>query len=138
MRSATPSGVQILGGNNDLPCYHAYRFSCIPAFESPSLGNNICSQNTISQIDANSSSIDSVYLDHNLIDGDSVDYGTDYVSGSPDFLDATGGDFHLNENSKAIDSGTPVDAPLVDFDETIRPIGIGFDIGAFEYAESCQ
>ena len=100
--------------------------------------NNICSQNTISQIDVNSSSIDTVYLDHNLIDGDSVDYGTDSVSGSPGFMDVTGGDFHLNENSKAIVSGTPVDAPLVDFDGTIRPIGSGFDIGAYEYAESCQ
>lgn len=32
--------IQILGGNNDLPCYHAYPFSCIPEFESSSLGDS--------------------------------------------------------------------------------------------------
>ena len=40
VRSTTPSGVQILGGNNDLSSYHAYPFSCTPEFESPSLGVN--------------------------------------------------------------------------------------------------
>jgi hypothetical protein len=30
--------IQIVGGNNDLPYYPANPFSCIPKFESPSLG----------------------------------------------------------------------------------------------------
>ncbi|XPS88403.1 uncharacterized protein Dvar_64220 [Desulfosarcina variabilis str. Montpellier] len=31
--------IQILGGNNDLPYYYAYQFSCIPEFESPMSDN---------------------------------------------------------------------------------------------------
>ena len=41
-------------------------------------------------------------------------------------------DYHIGENSSAIDSGTAVRAPNVDFDNDDRPIGNGFDIGADE------
>jgi len=95
--------------------------------------NNICSQNHISQIDVKSSLIDSVTLEYNLIYGSNVDYGDFPVIGNPGFISASSGDFHLTAGSPAIDNGTSVDAPIIDFDGVIRPSGDEYDIGAYEY-----
>jgi len=40
---------------------------------------------------------------------------------------------HLLSSASAIDHGTPISAPLEDYDGLPRPSGIGFDIGAYEY-----
>ena len=45
-------------------------------------------------------------------------------------------DFHLVSGSIAIDAGTTEDAPPVDYDAVNRPLGTGYDIGAFEYEPS--
>lgn len=52
------------------------------------------------------------------------------------FVDRANEDWHLIRNSPAIDAGTSVDAPLVDYDCMIRPAGGGHDIGAYEYGSS--
>jgi hypothetical protein len=44
-----------------------------------------------------------------------------------------GGDYHLSTGSPAIDAGTLLGAPLIDFDGIVRPLGSGIDIGAYEY-----
>lgn len=44
-----------------------------------------------------------------------------------------GGDYHLQANSPAIDAGTSIGAPSIDFDGNPRPQGKGFDIGPYEY-----
>ena len=49
------------------------------------------------------------------------------------FVDPMNLDFHLSQTSIAIDQGTLVDAPSVDYDGSPRPQGKGVDIGAFEY-----
>jgi hypothetical protein len=71
--------------------------------------------------------------------------GTDLVGGAglisshnligidPYFVDPTRGDFHLDANSPAVDSGTTQDAPPIDYEGTPRPQGAGVDIGADEY-----
>ncbi len=41
-------------------------------------------------------------------------------------------DFHLLLTSPSIDSGTPTDAPGNDVEGSARPVGSGFDIGAYE------
>ena len=63
--------------------------------------------------------------------------GTNLVKGDPLFADAENNDFHLLQGSPAIDKGidslTGVAAPVIDFRGKDRPVGAGFDIGAFEY-----
>jgi parallel beta-helix repeat protein len=47
-------------------------------------------------------------------------------------------DFHLLSNSPAVDTGTSTQAPPIDLEGTARPLGAGFDIGAYERASgSC-
>lgn len=51
------------------------------------------------------------------------------------FENPTNGDYHLADNSQAIDTGTAVVSTyvLVDLDGTPRPLGDAFDIGCYEY-----
>jgi hypothetical protein len=99
--------------------------------------NNICSENLSFQIAIEASS-QSLTVDHNLIDGyrgaGNEIYGDDPVIGDPKFVNPSGVDFHLQANSPAIDSGSPIDAPNDDFDGNTRPQGKGIDIGADEYS----
>ena len=41
--------------------------------------------------------------------------------------------FYIPSNSPAINKGSSADAPKIDFNKTVRPIGAGVDIGAFEF-----
>ncbi len=59
-------------------------------------------------------------MDHNL-------------TSDPRFVGAATGDFHLQSNSPAIDSGAAAGAPAFDFDGSSRPCGSAYDAGAFEY-----
>jgi len=97
--------------------------------------NNIFSQNPTSQI-VNESPV-SLTVDHNLIDGTQEHTyainGSDYVVGDPQFVNAAGQNFHLQNDSPAIDKGSSMDAPVNDFDGHSRPFGAGYDIGADEY-----
>jgi len=98
--------------------------------------NNICSQNLLFQIVIEDAP-QNFFVDHNLIDGYmgyfGEIFGSDSVVGDPRFVDSVGADFHLQESSPAINTGSSVDAPNFDFDENTRPQGAGYDIGAYEY-----
>ncbi len=72
-------------------------------------------------------------IDHNLFAGESPIYGENATLGNPLFRDPQNGDFHLRESSPAIDNGSSVNAPLLDYDGNTRPYGDGWDIGAFEF-----
>jgi len=76
-------------------------------------------------------------VDHDLIDGRgeyrAQIYSSDYVEGSPLFVNPSRVDFHLEEDSPAIDSDPSMDAPRDDFDGNPRPQGAGYDSGAFEF-----
>jgi len=109
-----------------------------PQAEGIVIRNNICSQNLYFQIAVDPSvPVQNVTVDHNLIDGyrgtEGETYGDDYVTGDPMFVHATGGDFHLQQGSPAIDNGSSTDAPTSDFEGHARPHGAGYDIGADEY-----
>ena len=41
-------------------------------------------------------------------------------------------DFHLSDTSPALDTGTSANAPSVDVEGSPRPVGAGYDIGAYE------
>ena len=57
----------------------------------------------------------------------------DQYSGDPAFLNPEHGDYHIGSLSAAIDRG--VNASIYnDFDGLSRPLGNGFDLGAYEYA----
>jgi hypothetical protein len=61
--------------------------------------------------------------------------GTGNISSDPpSFVDALGGDFHLQAGSPCIDKGTSEGAPDTDIEGTPRPQGGGYDMGAYEYA----
>jgi fibronectin-binding autotransporter adhesin len=61
-----------------------------------------------------------------------VTTGTHSLNGDPRFIDPLHDDYHLQFGSPAIDHG--VDAGVyTDLDGNPRPIGVGFDIGAYEY-----
>jgi hypothetical protein len=49
-----------------------------------------------------------------------------------DHFIAPGSDFHLLDTSPAKDAGTASDAPAVDLDGNPRPVGAGYDMGAYE------
>ncbi|NMC14493.1 MAG: hypothetical protein GYA34_16605 [Chloroflexi bacterium] len=56
------------------------------------------------------------------------------ILGKSMFLNETMGDFHLQENSPAINTGYYVGV-TADFDGVQRPQGSGYDIGAFEFID---
>lgn len=53
-------------------------------------------------------------------------------AGNPGFADPARGDYHLAAGSAAVDAGSPERAPAFDLDGVARPVGGGFDIGAYE------
>ncbi len=97
--------------------------------------NNICSENN-AQIAIQQIATGAI-VDHNLLFGNNnasgTLYGTDYIVENPLFIDTAMYNFHLQNNSPAIDNGSPENVSAFDFDGFNRPYGDGFDIGAYEY-----
>jgi len=56
------------------------------------------------------------------------------------FVDHSNSNFHLLQNSQAVDAGTNLVLPTVfeDLDNISRPQGSGFDIGAYEYTGTTE
>ena len=101
--------------------------------------NNILVAPSNKKINSNYNNGKNIIYDYNLhFGGNAVALtGSHLVKGDPKFADAANNDFHLLAESPAIDKG--IDslsgsfAPKIDFDRNSRPMGNGFDIGAFEY-----
>jgi parallel beta-helix repeat protein len=109
-----------------------------PDIQNVVIRNNIVSQNYSFQVEVEPDvSMSNLTVDHNLIHGfrnygDEIK-GSDAVEGDPLFVNAAGADFHLRENSPAIDAGATANAPAKDYEGNNRPQGAGYDIGAYEY-----
>ncbi|CAG0934923.1 putative outer membrane protein PmpB [Thermoflexales bacterium] len=97
------------------------------------LTNTIIASHTIAISNAGGT----VYEDYNLFFNNitstiSVTSGGHSLVGDPKFIDPVNGDYRLQVGSAAIDRG--VDAGIhTDLDGNPRPVGAGFDIGAYEY-----
>jgi hypothetical protein len=72
-------------------------------------------------------------FDHNIFFNADGGKGTNYLMTDPKFVNPAIGDFHLQSTSPAIDKGSSSKAPCFDFEWKTRPIGMGYDIGAYEY-----
>jgi hypothetical protein len=59
--------------------------------------------------------------------------GVGNISASPVFVDAAGGDYHLDVGSPCINTATPLGAPSTDFERDLRPVRGGYDMGADEF-----
>src|SRR5262249_9080782 len=63
----------------------------------------------------------------------SLGYDTHSFLATPaDLFLVPGSDFHLRSGSPAVDAGTPMNAPAFDLAGGPRPVGAGYDVGAFE------
>jgi len=66
----------------------------------------------------------------------SGEFGSGNISGNPLFVNDEWGndtfDYHLQNNSPCMDSGTGVSVPSKSLDNILRPQGSGFDMGVYE------
>lgn len=64
-------------------------------------------------------------------------FGTgSFVTNAAALFVAPGSDFRLLATAPAVDTGSSASAPPFDLDGTARPMGAGFDVGAYEYADA--
>ena len=59
-------------------------------------------------------------------------YPNDLWMVNPQFVSMAGRDFHLQSTSPLIDKGATLSTVTNDMDGVLRPLGIGYDIGAYE------
>ena len=100
--------------------------------------NNIFSQNDSDGIYPENDVTNPGTIDHNLFDGPSEVYGTDYIEGDPQFVNPGSSDFHLQSTSPAIDAGSSASVPDHDMDGDSRPDNGLWDMGADEYISGPQ
>jgi parallel beta helix pectate lyase-like protein/dockerin type I repeat protein len=62
--------------------------------------------------------------------------GDGNISQAPWFIDRMAGDLRLSPLSPCIDTGTAVDAPETDIAGLKRPLGLGVDMGAYEFVDT--
>jgi len=86
---------------------------------TPATGNLV--RNNFTSAMANDENIGTV--DHNIV-------STAYTS---NFENYAGFNCHLKAGSPAIDAGNSTDAPTIDRDGNLRPQGVAYDVGAYEF-----
>ena len=110
-----------------------YLFNCDRPNAENKLINCIISDVELFQQGDNTASFEYLNCDF-YKDNFSTPSGTANMTVDPLFVDAANGDYHLQSNSPCIDAGISTNAPSTDFEGNIRPQGIGYDIGAYEFS----
>lgn len=106
-----------------------------PQNENVIVRNTIFSQNQ-TNVTLVADAVAQTTVDSNLFYGSGGTYGTNQKVGDPLFVSVAAADFHLQNGSAAIDAGSAQNAPITDFDGSLRPRGAGFDIGAYEFGQT--
>jgi len=94
------------------------------------------SPGSVATVDASFSDVGDVAADADA-PGVYNDLGNN-IDANPLFVNRIGGDLRLDFGSPAIDKGTNVGAPAMDFEGTPRPQGLGIEIGADERVTSAD
>lgn len=115
--------------NNIFFSDHSFRGSVLIA--DPDLLDFECDYNIV----VNRFSIDGGNSNINLETWQSYGYDLHSIISTPGelFINPGTGDFHLLENSPAVDAGKTVPDIVADIEGQPRPVGDGYDIGAYEY-----
>ncbi len=100
----------------------------------PLMRNNISAGNRVSAMVVDGDS--RVQEDHDLLHGPTMGFSPapSTLRGEPRFASPETGDFRLNAGSPAVDAGKESPGVTTDLDGRPRPIGLGWDIGAYEWA----
>jgi len=78
-----------------------------------------------------------VDCDYNLFWGcTNRGYGANDFTAEPIFVDPANRDFRQGAGSPGVDAGSPLSAPAYDIVGAPRPMGAGFDVGAYEFADA--
>ncbi len=151
--SATMSGIRIFNGDekNIEICHNTFYgfpdgigidYSSTIRADNISIKNNIFSNISNEHIDNDVIVPITLNIERNLYESTPrMDRATDNnpVIGDPQFVNPTSLDFHLRQNSPAIDAGSNVGSIVTrDYDGFSRPRGSGYDIGAYEYISETQ
>lgn len=130
--SPADAGIQIYTGarnkvwNNTIADNNTTGIKIDPGASSTEVRNNIVFGNTLTAFVNNGSGTTST---NNI--GPSGASG--WTNVNPQFANAAGGDYHLNDNSPAIDAGATITTVTTDHDGGTRPTGAAYDVGAFEF-----
>lgn len=110
------------------------------------VSNNIVYDNTYGISEQGDTGLDNTYTNNLVFQNATYDIrlqngltDTGTVSADPQFVyyaAAGGGDYRLKAASPAVDAGAPTYAPAADLDGSARPIGAGYDLGAYEFTDT--
>ncbi len=106
---------------------HGPAWIMIAAHKNGTASHNNTIRNNLTAAINNDNNIGDV--DHNIIIGASSNYNNFFINYA-DF------DLHLISSASAIDNGSSVMAPSLDFDNNSRPSGNNIDVGAYEYQQA--
>jgi len=112
-----------------------YLFNC----ERPNSGNLLvnCIITNVNQLSSGGNTLNFNYQYSDFFNnGFAMLTGMGNISGNPLYVDASIGNYHLQELSPCIDSGIPITSLVVDFNAVSRPQGAGYDMGIYEYLDN--
>ena len=121
--------------NNILINHHGFRGSI--SIDAASASGFVSDYNIL----VNRMSDDDGNSNMNLTQWQSLGYDLHSMIANPEaqiFIDYLNNNFHLQQNSQAVDAGTNLVLPIVyeDMDNISRPQGSGFDIGCYEFTNT--